>query len=123
VPGRLRRRAASDRGGSLRYGSAQAQARADRAVFRQMMARTRGVVGYAAPRFVGWGILMALALVAPYLLAKNVDLLTDPLIRRDVLGRGGVYQFLFLIQSVSAQAGPNPGPEDDGDHAQALDRG
>jgi hypothetical protein len=47
---------------------AQAQAREDLAAIRQMMERSRGVVGYAAPHFVGWGILMAVALVATYLL-------------------------------------------------------
>jgi hypothetical protein len=47
---------------------AQAQAREDLVAIRGIMERTRDVVGYAAPHFVAWGILMAAALVATYLL-------------------------------------------------------
>jgi hypothetical protein len=47
---------------------AQAQAREDLVAIRAMMERTRDVVGYAAPHFVVWGVLMAAALLATYLL-------------------------------------------------------
>jgi hypothetical protein len=47
---------------------AQVQARDDLVAIREIMERTRDVVGYAAPHFVAWGILMAAALVATYLL-------------------------------------------------------